>query len=75
VVTDPGHVLIAPIAEPLMLLEDDASPADALRTAARLAATRACPSSHLFSKCCAEPWESSGPNAASKSNVWCPMSM
>ncbi|MGW1563052.1 preprotein translocase subunit SecA [Streptomyces sp. NPDC002144] len=39
VVTDPGHVLIAPIAEPSMLLEDDASPADALRTAARLAAT------------------------------------
>ncbi|MEU1275945.1 hypothetical protein [Streptomyces sp. NPDC005799] len=39
VVTDPGHVLIAPIAEPLMLLEDDASPADALRPAARLAAT------------------------------------
>jgi hypothetical protein len=39
VVTDPGHVLISPIAEPLMLMEDDASPADALRKAARLAAT------------------------------------
>lgn len=37
-VKDPGHVLIAPIIEPLMLLEDDASPVPALRKTVRLAA-------------------------------------
>ncbi|MFG2961490.1 hypothetical protein ACGF5O_48230 [Streptomyces sp. NPDC048291] len=38
VVKDPGHVLIAPIVEPLMLLEDEASPAGELRKSARMAA-------------------------------------
>ncbi|MEU9348393.1 hypothetical protein AB0D74_45070 [Streptomyces sp. NPDC048278] len=38
VVKDPGHVLIAPIVEPLMLLEDEASPAEELRKSARMAA-------------------------------------
>ncbi|MEW1779918.1 hypothetical protein [Streptomyces sp. NPDC086777] len=39
VVKDPGHVLIAPIAEPLTLLEDDVSPVDELRRTAQPAAT------------------------------------
>ncbi|MER7179604.1 hypothetical protein ABT404_08980 [Streptomyces hyaluromycini] len=39
VVKDPGHVLIAPIVEPLMLLEDDASPVEELQKTAWMAAT------------------------------------
>lgn len=38
VVKDPGHVLVAPIAEPLTLVEDDASQAHELRKVARLTA-------------------------------------
>ncbi len=38
-VKDPGHVLVAPITEPLTLVEDDASPSHELRKVARLAAT------------------------------------
>ncbi|WP_369188705.1 hypothetical protein [Streptomyces sp. R08] len=38
VVKDPGHVLVAPITEPLTLVEDDASPSHELRKVSRLAA-------------------------------------
>ncbi|MFJ9248604.1 hypothetical protein [Streptomyces sp. NPDC101776] len=38
VVKDPGHVLVASVAEPLTLVEDDVSPAHELREVARLTA-------------------------------------